>query len=77
MFRINSMRKYKKGLTSFGHLIIIIIIITSFQEDNIFGHVFQSNIWSLITKAGMSLTIEQTSIIFSMYRASEVSVHRA
>ena len=30
-----------------------------------------------LKKVGMSLTIEQTSIIYSMYRAGEVSVHRA
>ena len=37
----------------------------------------QSNLWSSISKVDMSLIIEQAYISFSMYRAGEVSVHRA
>ena len=36
-----------------------------------------STVWSSITKVEMTLAIEHASIIYSMYRAGEVSVHRA
>ena len=35
----------------------MIIIISSFQEDNIFWHECQSNIWSSITKVEMTLVM--------------------
>ena len=40
-------------------------------------HECQSIIWSWITNVNMSLMTEQVEIIHSMYRAGEVSVHRA
>ena len=57
---------------NFSLLHIIIIIISLFQEDEC-----QSNIWSSITKVEMTLGIEHAYIIYSMYRAGEVSIHRA
>ena len=48
------------------------IIIILFHEDN----ECQSNIWSSNTKTYMRLIItDRTEIIYSMYRAGEVSVH--
>ena len=55
---------------------VIIMVITLFQENNIW-HECQSNIWSSYTKTYSRLIItDRTKIIYSMYRAGEVSVHR-
>ena len=59
-------------------IMIIIIIITLFQEDNIFDTDVSLTYGPQITKTYMRLIItDRTKIIYSMYRAGEVSVHRA
>ena len=52
------------------YILIMIIIITLFQEDNIFGTNASLTIWSSNTKAYMRLIItDRSKIIYSMYRA--------
>ena len=51
---------------------------TSISRGQHIWHECQSNIWSSDTKTYMHLIItDRTRIIYSMYRADEVSVHRA
>ena len=58
---------------------LTIIMITLFPEDNIFGTNASLTYGpQLDTKTYMRLIItDRTKIIYSMYRACEVSVHRA
>ena len=55
-----------------GHLVIIIIIITLFQEDNIFGRVASLTYGPQLTNVGHDIKMNRRActIIYSMYRVN-------